>query len=171
MSVDVQKRSLFRGRTVLKSRIRMPWLRSPQDFTDLCSRCGHCVPACPSGIIQIGDGGFPEVDFHKGECVFCTECAKACDEKLFDLKRSSPWDISAEVSDQCLNNQSVYCRSCEDSCDAQAIQFNFTNTLFVAPTINLSDCTGCGACVSVCPAKAIAVTSHNQAKPEGQNEP
>ncbi|WP_076721297.1 ferredoxin-type protein NapF [Motiliproteus sp. MSK22-1] len=159
MGIDVQRRALFRGKVVASNAIRMPWLKGTEDFTELCTRCNQCVTACPTGIIKNGDGGYPEVDFSVGECTLCSACAEACDESLFDLTQLSPWDLKAGVSENCLNQQSVYCRSCAESCEPEAIQFSFNSTLFVSPAVNLSDCTGCGACVSVCPAKAIDVKS------------
>ena len=159
MAVDMRKRAILRGRfsDSDSDALRMPWLKATEDFTELCTRCNHCVSACPTGIISKGSGGYPELNFSIGECTFCAECAKACEEDLFDITQLLPWDFKASVSKNCLNQQSVYCRSCAESCESEAIAFNFNSTLFVSPTVNLSDCAGCGACVSVCPTKAIDV--------------
>ncbi len=157
MSVNIQRRSILRGKTVAASAVRMPWLNEQKGFTELCTRCGACEKSCSQQIIKPGDGGFPVVDFSIGECTFCKQCAGACDEKLFDLKQITPWGLKAEVSGNCLNSQSVYCRSCAESCEIEAIKFNFTTNTFATPVVVLDDCTGCGACVSTCPTKAISV--------------
>lgn len=161
MSVNIQRRSILRGRTTVDSAIRMPWLNEQKSFTDLCTRCGECEKSCPEQIIQPGDGGFPVIDFSKGECTFCKHCVNSCGEDLFDLTQSSPWNLKATISNKCLNGLSVYCRSCAESCETEALKFNFTTNTFATPEVIMEDCTGCGACVSICPTKAITVKNNN----------
>lgn len=156
MSINQQRRSLFR-RTQNDSVIRLPWLKNDLVFTDSCTRCGECEKACPEQIIKQGDGGFPFIDFSIAECSFCQECVKSCKEDLFDLTKESAWEHKATVKDTCLNNQSVYCRSCAESCETEALEFNFTTTTMVTPNVVAEDCTGCGACVSICPSQAIEI--------------
>ncbi|MDO8958991.1 MAG: 4Fe-4S dicluster domain-containing protein [Rhodocyclaceae bacterium] len=59
--------------------------------------------------------------------------------------------------------QGVFCRSCGDACAAAAIRFSPRLGGAACPIILAEQCTGCGDCVSVCPASAItlAVTSGN----------
>lgn len=156
MSINFGRRTLFRKNNQ-SNVVRLPWLKSDLVFTDECTRCGDCKTACPEQIIKTGDGGFPEIDFSIAECTFCQECVNHCKEDLFDLTQSAAWNNKANILDNCLNTESVYCRSCAETCETEAIQFNFVNTTFVSPEITLEDCTGCGACVSICPAKAIVV--------------
>ena len=54
--------------------IRPPWSVNEEDFTDKCTRCGDCILVCETQIIVKGDGGFPEIQFDKGECTFCQKC-------------------------------------------------------------------------------------------------
>lgn len=157
MPIDQDKRSFFRAGGQAESPTRLPWLDSNCDFTDLCSRCHKCVVACPTGIINKGSGGFPQIDFSHGECTFCGECHRCCSEDLFDLEQGSPWKVKATISTSCLNNKSVYCRSCAESCESDAMVFEFASSIFVAPKVDTDVCTGCGACVANCPAKAISV--------------
>jgi len=56
--------------------------RRAREIVDRCTRCGACAAACPETIITAGDGGFPAVDFHRGECTFCGACADACPVKI-----------------------------------------------------------------------------------------
>lgn len=156
MSINQQRRALFR-RTKVDESVRLPWLKKDLAFTDACTRCGDCVKACPEQIIRIGDGGFPEIDFNIAECTFCQECVNHCQEDMFDKNQASAWHYKAQVSDRCLSADSVYCRSCAESCETQALTFNFTDTLFVSPDVVSDDCNGCGACVAICPTKAITV--------------
>ena len=156
MSINLGRRAFLRTKNQ-NDAVRLPWLKPNLAFTDKCTRCGDCKTACPEHIIQIGEGGFPEIDFSVAECSFCKECVIHCKEDLFDLTQEKAWDIKANISSSCLNAESVYCRSCAESCEAEALRFNFTTTAFVIPEVVVEDCTGCGACVSVCPARAISV--------------
>nr|WP_238486310.1 ferredoxin-type protein NapF [Motilimonas eburnea] len=137
--------------------VALPWRDQSVSFTDGCSRCGECISACETQIIVKGDGGFPSLDFNQGEgeCSFCKQCATVCPEPLFDLSQSEPWQLKAQIKESCLANQDVYCRSCGEQCETQAISFK--PGISSTPLISLADCTGCGACLSVCPVDAIAL--------------
>ncbi len=78
---------------------RPPWALAEALFINACSRCGDCVPVCPTRIIVIVRG-FPEVDFKRGECTFCGACAAACKDKaLLDSETQIwPWAIKAQVA-------------------------------------------------------------------------
>jgi ferredoxin-type protein NapF len=105
-----------------------------------------------------GDGGFPEVDFSRGECTFCADCAQACPAPVFDLTASRPWDLLAVIGEGCLTKQGVVCQSCREACPERAIVFRIASGRVPRPFVETTSCTGCGACVSRCPADAIAVT-------------
>ncbi|USD68272.1 ferredoxin-type protein NapF [Vibrio sp. SCSIO 43136] len=159
--VDISRRRLFRNASIAKapSVQRMPWLREDVIFTDVCSRCGKCQEACETKIIVKGDGGFPEVDFSKDECTFCGQCANVCPEPLFRSLQETPWDQVAEISEACLANQGVECRSCSDICEYSAIKFRLQYGGVAQLQLNLKDCIGCGACVKPCPTQAISIKS------------
>ncbi len=160
--VDLAKRRLFKRATLnhyqSDNLLQLPWLRSAATFTDDCTRCGQCLSDCETKIITSGDGGFPTVDFSIDECTFCYQCAESCPEKLFLEKDQSPWEIKAQISDQCLAEKKVECRSCGDSCEVQAIRFKLSAGRVAQPQIDSDSCNGCGACVSVCPTTAITVS-------------
>jgi ferredoxin-type protein NapF len=59
------------------------------------------------------------------------------------------------VDDSCLSRRSVVCRLCEDACDAAAIRFRLAVGGAAQPWIDPARCTGCGACVAVCPAGSV----------------
>jgi len=161
--VDLAKRNLFKRATLSRNKNDsfplLPWLRSPDTFTDLCTRCGQCMAHCDTQIIIKGDGGFPTVDFTIDECSFCYQCAKNCPENLFLEEEQWPWQIKAKITEQCLSQQNIECRSCGDSCEVQAIQFKLSAGRVAQPQIELDNCTGCGACVSICPTQAIKVST------------
>ncbi|MFA0057067.1 ferredoxin-type protein NapF [Vibrio echinoideorum] len=157
--VDLSRRHLFSRRKVDSSQIRLPWINSLENFTNDCTRCGKCIENCETKIIIVGDGGFPTVDFSKDECTFCYQCADVCPEPIFKPKEETPWQAKASISDKCLAQQNVECRSCGDMCEPMAIQFQLRAGSVALPKIELDECNGCGACVAVCPTSAILVSN------------
>lgn len=155
MGIDRKRRLLLQGRNLNENVIRMPWVKKGTAFTDMCTRCEKCIDVCPSSILQVADGGFPEVNFSHGECFFCTDCINCCSVDMFDLEQDNPWTVKATISTSCLNNQTTYCRSCAESCGSEALLFEFSTSIFVSPIVANDTCTGCGACISNCPVDAI----------------
>lgn len=139
---------------------RMPWVVDEETFTDQCTRCNKCIESCDTQIITKSDGGFPAVDFFRGECTYCYHCAAACPESLFHPQSMQPWNIVAQISEGCLAQQKIECRSCGDMCEPQAIGFTLQVGGVAQPAIEHDACTGCGACISVCPASAITMVTH-----------
>ncbi|HHX8442305.1 TPA: ferredoxin-type protein NapF [Vibrio diabolicus] len=157
--VDLSRRRLFARKAHPDNTVRLPWLTKPEQFTDDCTRCGKCIEACETKIITKSDGGFPSVDFSIDECTFCYQCADACPEPLFLPKTEQPWQAKASINDSCLAKQNVECRSCGDMCDPMAIQFKLELGKVAQPNLDLDECNGCGACVSVCPTSSINVSN------------
>ncbi len=155
--VDLTKRRLFGKHTLNSADNPLPWLKHPQSLSEQCTRCQRCLDVCDTQIIVKGDGGFPSVDFSKGECSFCYQCANVCPEDLFASQENSPWKATANVSHDCLAFHQVDCRSCGDSCDENAIRFHLAVGRAATPVIDSQLCSGCGACVSVCPTQAINI--------------
>ncbi len=157
-SINHSRRNLFSRRK--SSAIRPPWVREAIEFTDLCTRCAACINACETKIIVKGDGGFPEVSFKDNECTFCKQCATICPEpQLFDLSQM-PWLHSAQIQDNCLTYQGIWCQSCKDACEPRAIRFILEVGKAPMPNIDTELCTGCGACVAPCPNQAIQLKQH-----------
>jgi ferredoxin-type protein NapF len=137
---------------------RPPWVLAEELFIDACSRCGDCVPVCPTRIIVIVRG-FPELDFRRGECTFCGACAAACKDGALPRHdaQASPWQIKARVADACLAQRGVECRICGEHCEPAAIRFSPRLGGPPLAEIDAAACTGCGACVAPCPVAAISV--------------
>lgn len=158
-AVNLSRRGFLRGRVH-----RAPPLQRPPGalaelfFPKTCTRCGDCVPVCPTGILLQKDG-FPIVDFSRGECTFCGECVKACKPGALQPWEAgeSPWLLRAQVGDACLARRGVECRSCGDACDVFAIRFSPRLGGPPLPQIDTNNCTGCGACVRPCPVQAITL--------------
>lgn len=138
--------------------VRPPWALAEDDFVARCTRCGDCLGACPTGIIEKGRGGFPLVSFAAGECTFCGKCVEVCKPAaLVRAEGKAPWSIRARIGEACLALQGVVCRSCGDRCEPRAIRFRLAPRGVARPELDSGACTGCGACVAVCPADAIAM--------------
>lgn len=155
MAVSASRRALLRGyRQPLAIEFQPPW--TGDDFTDVCTRCGDCVAACPEQVLAPGDGGFPQVVFRGEGCTFCGECVDSCGEPVFDLGRE-PFQWRAEISNRCLALNDIHCQSCQDACEPGAIRFRPRLGKPPEPVVSSDICTGCFACAAVCPQDAISL--------------
>lgn len=137
---------------------RPPWALTEEAFLAACSRCGACLPVCPTEIIVVAHG-YPEVDFQRGECTFCGACAAVCPDGALSRidSHTVPWTIKAQIADTCLARHGTECRTCGDHCAAAAIRFSPRLGGPPVAVVDAGSCTGCGACVAPCPATAISV--------------
>ena len=136
--------------------IRPPW-SSAQSIADHCTRCGDCIAACPERILVADGGGAPMIDFSANGCTFCGVCADSCRAPVFDRALAPPWRLAVTISERCLPRHGILCDSCRDACGDGAIRFARGAGRTPIPEIDLDRCTGCGACVSVCPQSAIGL--------------
>lgn len=118
-----------------------------------CTGCGACVEHCPAKIISLADG-LPVLDFTAGECTFCGACAASCPEPVF-AETASRFDHIVTISAACLPFQRVDCQACRDACPTAAIRFRPVRGGPFVPELLADACTGCGACISVCPVGAV----------------
>ena len=153
------RRQLLRGDTgARRLPLRPPWAVAEPLFIDACSRCGDCINQCPEVILIKGSGGFPEVDFSRGECTFCGDCVKNCQtDALQQFEQLPPWNYHATISDACITHKQVVCRSCVEQCEPEAITLTPQPGGVGTPELDSERCSGCGACVSVCPSQAIQI--------------
>lgn len=137
---------------------RPPWALAEELFAAACSRCGDCVPVCATRIIVIVRG-IPQVDFKRGKCTFCGNCATACKDGalLRTADQAAPWAIKAQIAASCLARRGVECRICGDHCPVTAIRFSPRLGGPPVAEVDPASCTGCGACVAPCPVAAIGL--------------
>ncbi len=170
--MDASRRGfLFGRRRPAPAPLRPPWAIAEAAFLDACTRCGKCVDKCPTKIVVVGDGDYPTVDFSQGECTFCGDCVAACADGALRRdsgnEKSAPWNLRAVVGEACITRQDVVCRTCGDSCEARAIRFSPRLGGAAMPEVNEAACTGCGACVAVCPMQAVTMERNDDVKGTG----
>lgn len=138
---------------------RPPWAREERDFISSCTRCDACIDACPTAILVRADGGFPAVDFSRGECTFCGDCVTHCAPRalLRPAEGDAPWSLKASIGQACLAAAGVECRVCGETCRVGAIRFRPRIGGVALPQLEAEACTGCGACFAPCPTRAIVV--------------
>ncbi|MFN3987403.1 MAG: ferredoxin-type protein NapF [Rhodocyclaceae bacterium] len=160
--MSVSRRGFLRGHFRSEGNtMRPPWAVTP-DFESLCTRCGDCLAACPTRVIQTGGGGFPVIDFEHGECTFCHACVAACKPAALFRDPDSPataWPWRVVVAQACLAAAGVECRVCGEACGVGAIRFRPRMGGVPLPQLDADACTGCGACFGPCPVRAISMES------------
>ncbi len=158
--VDQAKRNLLRGSfssEPASAPIRPPNALSEVEFAGACTRCGDCISKCPLGIIKVGQGGYPELDFSQRGCDFCGECVAVCATGALEKKEPLTLSGRASIGKGCLAYNGVECRSCEDACEVRAIKFRLQINKVAEPQLDQNTCTGCGECVSYCPKSVIEI--------------
>ncbi|MGR0481534.1 MAG: ferredoxin-type protein NapF [Candidatus Electronema sp. V4] len=138
-----------------------PWASAAEAFHRLCNGCGACAQACGSGIISMDEDGFPIVDFKQGGCTFCGDCARSCPTGALQFDpEQKPWTLAARIGSNCLLGSRVLCRTCGEQCPNAAIRFPLAEGQL--PQVSPEQCSGCGACVSVCPVGAVSLATCNK---------
>ncbi|CAL96560.1 ferredoxin-type protein NapF [Azoarcus olearius] len=159
------RRGFLRGRTPPgASPLRPPWAVAEEDFLRQCTRCDACVAACPTQVVVRGGGGYPEIDFARGECSFCTRCVTACAARALQRDDGrTPWTPTLTLGASCIAQHGVECRVCGEACGAGAIRFRPRAGGVALPEVEAARCTGCGACVAPCPVRAISLQMNTMA--------
>lgn len=136
--------------------IRPPYSKNKDSFNKECISCEEtpCITFCQENIIVLDENHTPIIDFSKGGCTYCDECANACPNEVLNLEDKTLIDSKFEIEMlQCLSWNNTMCFSCKDPCLDDAIEF----LGMFRPSINQEKCTSCGFCVSVCPTNAISI--------------
>ena len=159
--------------------IRPPGSLEESEFLKLCQRCGLCMKACPTHVInptltEAGMAGFwtPTLLMSQGYCEHtCTICGSICPtgaiaEITARIKTEKPIRIGSAYLDwgRCLPwSGNGPCIVCEEHCPTSPKAIYLfddnikgpQNTLsrVKLPQIDLKQCTGCGICENKCPVK------------------
>ena len=156
----MQRRELFSSLFSSKKKeneqiiIRPPYFEDESSFSKECVNCdGICSTLCEENIIIIGEDKTPYIDFTKGGCTYCDECAKACPTEVLKVENKKHIDIKIEIDMiKCISWHNTMCFSCKDPCLDDAIEF----LAMFRPSIN-DNCTSCGFCINYCPTQAIII--------------
>lgn len=160
-------------------RLRPPGSVPEDDFLRLCVRCGACLRACASGVLQaVGfEGGVeglwtPQVVADGSGCEpSCNRCGQVCPTGAIralplDEKRRARIGLAVVDAKRCLPHAGKGdCRLCVDDCTSAgyaAIEIVRVGTEidgsgqpvedsgFAAPRVIAEQCVGCGLCQSRC---------------------
>ena len=154
-------RARVRGPSAVAARpIRPPGALEESLFLQACSRCHHCVEACPEGaIFKAGPQHGPQIELtpimevSTRPCIMCEDvpCAAACPSGALE-KLGHGRDIrigtAAVLANLCLNMRGEACDACLHVCPvgAEAIHVGEDKV----PIVEAEHCTGCGQCVTHC---------------------
>jgi ferredoxin-type protein NapG len=151
--------------TVSRSTQQTPmeyWLRPPGAldepfFPETCSRCGHCVAACPAHCIIIDTtgqrgNGAPFIDASAMACVVCKElaCMYACPSGALVPTPLAKIDMGIAIWDEhmCVRTYGHECQICVDKCPLGTVAIDVRDGKI---QVNESGCIGCGVCQHDCP--------------------
>lgn len=162
------------------ARIRPPGALAEDEFLARCLKCGACMKACPTNVIQpamaeAGAEGFltPVLNMNTGYCELnCTLCGQVCpsgaiqrmtiEEKL-SQRDGAPVKMGTACVDRtrCLPwSFSRNCLVCQEVCPVspKAIYdieetriIEGKETILRKPQVNPNACIGCGVCQHECP--------------------
>ncbi len=154
--MDSSRRRFFGAQRSGDSPLRPPWSLGEEAFLASCTRCDECLGACPTGVLQRGEGGYPVADFMQAACTLCGECVQVCQPGALVRQADKPaWRHTLTIVASCLPKQRVECRVCGEACEEEAIVFRPRLGGVAEPEFNQQRCTACGACIAPCPVGAL----------------
>jgi NAD-dependent dihydropyrimidine dehydrogenase PreA subunit len=161
-----------KGRSGESRPLRPPGNVDEKVFKGDCIRCGSCVRACPTGIIEpaldVSDPAgllapglsFSGPDYCHQDCNLCGQvCPTGVIQPLpMEEKNRHIIGIAAIDLSACLLVLDQECGVCVPRCPRAAIEEEFSpETYTTIVKVVEENCNGCGACVGICPEKVVTV--------------
>jgi len=140
-------------------------------FAGICIRCGNCIRACPTRVIEpdLGQNGIagllaPMVRFTKDYCLEdCVRCTEVCPSGAIgqlttETKLHARIGLPQVDMDHCLLGDDRECAICRNRCPYEAISLKFSEEHYtLEPRVNYERCPGCGACEVACPTEPKSI--------------
>ncbi|NLV44065.1 MAG: 4Fe-4S binding protein [Candidatus Hydrogenedentes bacterium] len=153
------------------SLLRPPGAADELTMRALCVRCGSCVRACPETILHpdltppdLTGLLLPVVRFKTGHCLDdCARCGEACPTGAIAClpvaeKNERKIGLARVDQEACLLSREIECGICAAVCKRGAVVEAFSKDSYTASIrIDTDRCNGCGACVNICPPRAITI--------------
>jgi len=141
--------------------LRPPGARPSDDFLAACIRCGQCVEACPTQILELAHAdagvalGTPYLEPRTNPCDLCEghegmRCIEVCPTAaLRPVARREDVRMGLAVIDcaTCFAWIGVSCRACWHACPFRDIAIKLDE---LGRAVVLDGCVGCGLCVHAC---------------------
>ena len=156
-SGHIDRRALLRGRLTPEPFLPRPPWTTDESVRSACTGCGACVEMCPQHIVKLDRRNLVSIDVTDAECTFCGICVEACGEEVFQRTLQPVFAHAAQIGAECFAARGIVCQSCGETCPEEAIRFQVLVGGPALPSLDADRCSGCGACLGVCPAGAIAL--------------
>ncbi len=151
--------------------LRPPGAADEKTLGALCIRCGSCIRACPEAVLspdltppRLSGLLLPTVRFDNGHCLDdCARCGEACPSGAIArlsvaAKNERKIGLAVVEHQVCLLAREVECGLCSAMCKRGAVVEAFSRERYTALIqIDSKRCNGCGACLTICPPKAISI--------------
>ncbi len=151
--------------------LRPPGALPELAFLDTCTRCAHCVEACPAHCIVIApqeDGpgaGRPYIHARTSPCVICTDlsCMTACPSGALQptAREAIRMGLAVVNESTCLRHAAPDgaagqdCQLCVSHCPIGTTALRVDDAGVIAVG---AGCTGCGVCEWICPTAPPAIS-------------
>jgi ferredoxin-type protein NapF len=149
--------------------IRPPASLKPGRMAMICTRCGSCIKTCPTKILTLdtrltAEFLTPAVVFDRGYCIeTCNRCSVVCPSGAITLfetaaKPEIRMGLAEVRTSDCLLTLQKECDRCKAVCPYKAVEIAIPGKSgLMIPLISDEKCTGCGACMVICPVKCISI--------------